>query len=86
MNGMKERFEAKLDEAVSSLFDELEQVIPYVGMAWQLDEHDDAENVLDGCLLVVANSHEAAYDEIVRDIRAYGDDETRYAIVIRRAK
>ena len=86
MQGIKERLEANLDRSVSQLFDELNDLVPYVGMAWQRDEHDDAENVLDGCLLVVANSHEQAHAELVEQIRSYGDDEQRYSIVIRRAK
>jgi hypothetical protein len=86
LQGIKERLEQGIARSVSQLFDELNDIIPYVGMAWQRDEHDDAENVLEGCLLVVANSHEEAYDEIVRDIREFGDDEQRYSIVIRRVK
>ena len=64
----------------------MDEIIPYVAMAWARAEHDDAEAVLDGCLLVVANTHEEAYDEIVEAIRSFGDDEENYVIVVRRAE
>ena len=64
----------------------MEDIIPYVAMAWHMAEHDEAPNVLEGCLLVVANTYEEAYDEMRTQIRAFGDDEENYHIVIRRAE
>jgi hypothetical protein len=63
-----------------------EDEVPWVAMAWHRAEHDDPENVLDGCLLVVANTHEQAEAELIGQIRTVGDDEGRYHMVIRRAK
>lgn len=59
--------------------------IPYVAMAWALAEQDSPAEVMEGCLLVVADTHEEAHDQIVEQIRHIGAVED-YAIVIRRAE
>ena len=66
--------------------EELRDVVPYVGTAWAHVEQDSPEAILEGCLLVVANSHEEAYDEIVQHLTEMGAELEEYAIVIRRAK
>ena len=60
--------------------------VPYVGMAWATVEHADAEDVLEGCLLTVNDTHEAAYNEISAMIEAIGQTVEEYTIIIRRAK
>ena len=65
--------------------DELGEEIPWVAMAWAVAEHDSPSEVLDGCLLVVANSHEEAHNEITEQLLAIGEPDD-YFVVVRRAK
>jgi hypothetical protein len=58
----------------------------YVGMAWAHVEQDTPAEILEGCLLVVADTHEEAYDQIKNQLLEIGGSLDDYAIVIRRAK
>lgn len=97
IQGIKEHLETNIARSVSQLFDELHELEQkeqaktfydfdcYVGTAWARAEHDDAEAVLEECLLVAGPSHEETLAELEQQVRTIGTLE-EYVLVVRRVK
>lgn len=55
----------------------------HVVLAWAIQEHAEAYDIMEGCLMAIAETPEEAYDEIARQIAELGQELEEYDVVHR---